>query len=480
MIHADNPVDWYPWGDEAFEKAREEDKPIMLSVGYSTCHWCHVMERESFSDPEVAEILNEDFVSIKVDREERPDVDSIYMDVTQAMTGRGGWPNTVFLTPDRDPFFAGTYFPKEGRFGRPGLMELLPQLADAWKNRRADVLQSARRATEVLSQNTTMAPAPAPDDETLLTAYRQLASRYDETYGGFGSAPKFPSPHNFYFLLRHWRRTNDAKALEMVEHTLTEMRYGGIFDQVGFGFHRYSTDEQWLLPHFEKMLYDQALLALAYVETYQATGEDFYKDTAEEIFTYVLRDMTSEEGGFYSAENADSEGEEGLFYIWTSEEFEDVLGRDDGRLMARLYNFESGGNFVDESTREKTGRNILYLGEPLKDRAEELDVSYEGLQQKVSAARAKLFAAREKRIHPLKDDKILTDWNGLMIAALAKAGRAFGDPKYTEAAERATGFVLRDLREDDGRLLHRYRRGDAALPGLLEDYAYLVWGLLEL
>lgn len=480
LIHATNPVDWYPWGDEAFEKAREEDKPIILSVGYSTCHWCHVMERESFSDEEVAELMNANFVAVKVDREERPDIDSIYMDVTQAMTGRGGWPNTVFLTPDRDPFFAGTYFPKEQKFNRPGLMDLLPRIAEAWDTRRDELVASAREATAAIGQNAVTQPGATPDESTLAKGFRELKARFDPEYGGFASEPKFPSPHNFYFLLRHARRTGDPEALDMVETTLRAMRRGGIFDHVGFGFHRYSTDREWLLPHFEKMLYDQALIAYAYIETFQATGDSFYGDTAREIFTYVLRDMTSPEHGFYSAENADSEGEEGLFYFWTDEELRHVLGDEKAELFIRVFNVKRNGNFREEASGRRTGHNILYLAEPISEIAEDLDMPPSELSEQIESGRQTLFAEREKRVHPLKDDKVLTDWNGLMIAALAKGGRALNETEYIQAAERAATFLLEELRRPDGRLLHRYRNGDAGLPASLEDYAYLVWGLIEL
>jgi hypothetical protein len=480
LQHADNPVDWHPWGEEAFELARRRDKPVFLSVGYSTCHWCHVMEHESFEDEEVAALLNEHFVSIKVDREERPDVDHIYMQVTQALTGSGGWPMTVLLTPEREPFFAGTYFPKEGRFGRPGMMELLPEIAAVWENRREEVLQSAGAITAAVRQSVASAPGPALGGETLDLAQRQLASRFDEVRGGFGAAPKFPTPHNLLFLLRHWHRTGDPHSLEMVTTTLRQMRLGGIFDHVGFGFHRYSTDPDWLLPHFEKMLYDQALLAMAYTEAHQATGDEEFARTAREIFTYVLRDMTSPEGGFYSAEDADSEGEEGLFYLWTVDEVREVLGEEDGDLFIRIFNLEPGGNFRDQATGRRTGRSIPHLQRPLSDIAEDVGVSEPDLRRRLESMRQRLFEAREPRIHPLRDDKILTDWNGLMISALARAGQAFGEPEYTDAAVRAAEFILSEHRAESGRLLKRSRLGEAGLAAHLEDYAFMVQGLIDL
>lgn len=480
LLHATNPVDWYPWGEAAFEKARIEDKPILLSIGYSTCHWCHVMERESFSDPEVAALMNEHFISIKVDREERPDIDNVYMEVTQAMTGQGGWPNTIILTPEREPFFAGTYFPKDSRFGRPGMMELLAQIADAWKSQRDAILESARNAVSVLKDRAEPVSGGAPDAGTLAAAYGQLSDRYDSERGGFGDAPKFPTPHNFYFLLRYWRQTGEPDALAMADKSLRAMRQGGLFDQVGYGFHRYSTDADWVLPHFEKMLYDQALLAIAYLEAYQATGDEFHADVAREIFTYVLRDMTAPEGGFYSAENADSEGEEGRFYLWTLAELNEILGEADGGLAIGYFNAESGGNFHDEAARERTGRNILYPGASLEEKAKVLGIAPDELRARLDGIRKKLLAARAGRVRPLRDDKILTDWNGLMIAALARGGRVLDEPSYTAAAEKAARFVLDTLRKEDGTLLHRYREGEAALHAHLEDYAYTGWALIEL
>ena len=480
LQHAANPVNWYPWGEEAFETARKEDKPIFLSIGYSTCHWCHVMERESFEDEEVGKLMNEAFICIKVDREERPDIDQIYMSVTQAMTGSGGWPMTIIMTPDKRPFFSGTYFPKLSRYGRSGMMDLVPKISGLWKTQREKLLETAGQIVEYLNKNASTPSGEALTEAVLNTAYHQLGGRFDNTYGGFGNAPKFPSPHNFTFLLRYWHRTGDPKALQMVEKTLQQMRLGGIFDQVGFGFHRYSTDAHWLLPHFEKMLYDQALLAIAYVETYQATGKEEYADTAREIFTYVLRDMTSPEGGFYSAEDADSEGEEGLFYLWTPEELEKLLGKKDGKFFTKLFNVEVGGNFVEQGKGEKTGTSILHLKKSWTELAAEHKTSEKELRKRWEKARKKLFEVREKRIHPLKDDKILTDWNGLMIAALAKGAAALDEPKYAKAAQKAADFIWKELRDNQGRLLKRYRQGEAALPAHAEDYAFMIWGLLEL
>lgn len=480
LQHAHNPVDWYPWGEEAFEKARRENKPVFLSIGYSTCHWCHVMEAESFSDTQVASLMNDAFVSIKVDREERPDIDNVYMNVSVLMTGSGGWPLTIIMTPDKRPFFVATYIPKDGRFGQAGLLDLIPRVKEAWATQHERILQSATQITSALQQKTSNSSGADPDTSTLQAAYQQLKSRFDERYGGFGQSQKFPTPHNFLFLLRYWKRTGDAKALEMVERTLQAMRRGGMYDHVGFGFHRYSTEPTWLVPHFEKMLYDQALLAMAYTEAFQATGKEEYEETAREIFTYVLRDMTSASGGFYSAEDADSEGEEGKFYLWSEKEIRQALGKEDADLFVKVFGVQSGGNFTEQSTGNKPGTNILYLSKPLRETAADLKLPEQQLRNRLELSRQKLFAVREKRIHPGKDDKILVDWNGLMIAALAKGAQAFNEPKYLEAAMRAADFIQRNVRTSDGRLLHRYRDGQANIKAHAEDYAFLIWGLLEL
>ncbi len=491
LQHADNPVDWYPWGDEAFERARREDKPVFLSVGYATCHWCHVMEHESFEDAEVARLLNEHFVPVKVDREERPDVDALYMSVTQALTGHGGWPMTVLLTPERKPFFAGTYFPKHGRAGRPGMMELLPSVAAQWAADREKIAASAEHITEAvrdgLRQHTS---GEALDAGVLDRAYNQLAGRFDAEAGGFGGAPKFPTPHNLLFLLREAQRAGTetvggARALHMAEETLGAMRRGGLWDHVGFGFHRYSTDRVWKLPHFEKMLYDQALLAAAYTEAFALTRDDAYRRTAEQVFAYVERDLTSEHGAFFSAEDADSlnpegEKEEGAFYVWTWEELMAALGSRDGAFAAALFNAEREGNFRDEATRRLTGANVLFRTTDDAEAADRLGVPLDALRERIGGIRQRLFDARAERPRPLLDDKVLTDWNGLMIAALAKAAWAFDAPEYADRAARAADFLLGTMQTEDGRLLHRYRSGTAGIPALLDDYAFLAWGLVEL
>jgi len=489
LQHADNPVDWYPWGEEAFEKARKEDKPIFLSIGYSTCHWCHVMEHESFEDPEVARLMNEVFVSIKVDREERPDIDKMYMTVSQMLTGSGGWPLNIIMTPDKKPFFAGTYFPKESRFGRVGMLDLIPRIQEIWLNERQKAIDTADQvvaALQKVSQQTIVQSKYSDEtggrlDEAILdAAYKELVDRFDETHGGFGTAPKFPTPHTLLFLLRYWKRSNDEKALKMVQHTLQAMRLGGIYDHIGFGFHRYSTDSKWLLPHFEKMLYDQALLAMAYTEAYQATKNEEYARTAQEIFTYVLRDMTAPPGGFYSAEDADSEGVEGKFYVWAQEETHQVLDEEDAAFVVKVFNFRKDGNFKEQAIGLKTGENIVYLQKPLTDVAADLGVTEQDLRQRIENIRQKLFDIREQRVHPHKDDKILTDWNGLMIAALAKGAKVFGEPQYAEAGERAVKFILDKMQSEKGRLLHRYRDGEAAITAHVDDYTFLIWGLIEL
>jgi hypothetical protein len=429
------------------------------------------MERESFEDPEVAQLLNEAFICMKVDREERPDIDSVYMTVCQLMTGQGGWPLTILMTSDRRPFFAATYLPKESRFGRMGLKELITRIRDLWADHREELLRSAERTTAVLHRLSE--PATAGEtlgEETLYQAYCQLSESFDVRYGGFGRAPKFPIPHQLMFLLRYWKRTEETHALAMVEQTLKAMGQGGIYDHVGLGFHRYSTDERWVLPHFEKMLYDQALSALAYLEAYQATGREEYAQTAREVFEYVLRDLSSPEGGFYSAEDADSEGEEGKFYTWTLEEIRKTLEPAEAELVIQAFNAKPEGNYVEEATGRPTGRNVLHLTEPL---AEELEARWESV-------RRKLLTARGKRVRPARDEKILTDWNGLMIAALARGAQVLDDERYAEAAERAAEFLLETLRDADGKLLHRYCDGEAAIPAFLDDYAFLIWGLIEL
>ncbi len=473
LQHAHNPVNWYPWGEEAFDKAKEENKLVFLSIGYSTCHWCHVMERESFEDEEVAEVLNRDFISIKVDREERPDIDHLYMAVCQAMTGRGGWPLTVILTPDKHPFFAGTYIPKQRKKNHFGMMDLLPQAAKKWSEHPQKVKALGLQIVEETEKRMLSNMEGQINDKTLLVGYETYASSFDPQYGGFGVAPKFPTPHNLSFLLRYYHDTGEQKALDIVEHTLVSMYRGGLYDHIGKGFSRYSTDNQWLVPHFEKMLYDNALLAMAYIEAYQITRKPLYKQVAEEIFEYVLRDMTDEAGGFYSAEDADSEGEEGKFYVWTPEEVYKILGEEEGSLYCELFDITEKGNFE--------GRSVPNLIEQWPEQyAEAHDMNLAELVERIQHCREALYQAREERVHPFKDDKILTSWNGLMIMALAKGAKALGRSDYMEAAKRSFQFIWTRLRREDGRLLARYRDGEAAILGFIDDYAFLLWGCMEL
>ncbi|MEM1127605.1 MAG: thioredoxin domain-containing protein [Bacteroidota bacterium] len=479
--HADNPVDWYPWGPEAFAAARALDRPIFLSIGYATCHWCHVMAHESFEDAEVARLMNKAFVNVKVDREERPDVDALYMGVCQLVTGQGGWPLTVILTPEQEPFYVATYLPRQGRYGRPGMLELTPAIDEAWRERRSEVRASAAELTEATRRAATaFVPTETVDPAWMDGAVEDLADRYDAQHGGFGQAPKFPTPHHLIFLLRQAHRTGQDAVQAMVTHTLRCMRAGGVFDHVGYGFHRYATDATWTLPHFEKMLYDQALHVLAYTEAYQATRDPFFRTVAEEVIAYVQRDLGAPEGAFYAAEDADSDGREGAFYVWTVDELRTLLPADLASLAIDVYNAVPEGNFEDEATRRRTGENVLFLRRARPEIAAAHGLTEEALQNRLAEIRHHLLAARAARNRPLLDDKILTDWNGLMIAALAQAGAAFGVPRYVEAAAQAAAFCLATLRTDAGRLLHRYRAGQAGLDGLLDDYAFLIWGLLNL
>jgi uncharacterized protein YyaL (SSP411 family) len=505
LQHAGNPVDWYPWGSEAFERARGEDKPIFLSIGYSTCHWCHVMEHESFENAEIANLLNADFVSIKVDREERPDVDRVYMSFVQSTTGSGGWPMTVFLTPELKPFFGGTYFPPTSRWGRPGFSDLLGELARVWKHDRSRIEQAATELLERLQTVTgaghrARAESTVAGPDALDVAVEQSRGAFDQRHGGFGDAPKFPRPSELLFLLReHARRraTGDRNgaALQMVIETLSAMALGGMRDHVGGGFHRYSVDAAWRVPHFEKMLYDQAQLVLAYLEAAQATGDDFFAAVAEDTLGYVMRDLTDREGGFYSAEDADSlppehaddpsaHKSEGAFYIWADSEIGTLLG-DDADIARRRFGIEADGNAPQDPQGEFKGRNLLYVAQTVDQIATRAGTSAPAVVEALGRIREKLFAARERRPRPHLDDKVLTAWNGLMIAAFARAARVLvGRPSaatYLAAAQRAAGFIRRSLWiEKDRRLLRRYRDGEAAIDAYAEDYAYLVFGLLDL
>ncbi|MCH8274523.1 MAG: thioredoxin domain-containing protein [Armatimonadetes bacterium] len=476
LQHARNPVDWYAWGDDAFARAKKEDKPVLLSIGYSTCHWCHVMETESFENDEVADYLNEHFVSIKVDREQRPDIDRIYMEVTMAFNqGRGGWPMTVILTPEQKPFFAGTYFPKAD------FLRLLSTVVEAWQNDRQAIMDGPVTGIMALLNDTRLRPTVGElTPEVLEQAAQRLMSSFDETHGGFGGAPKFPASHNLIFLLRQWHRTGDEELLRAVELTLQKMRSGGIFDQIGFGFHRYSTDALWRVPHFEKMLYDQAMLTLAYTEAYEATGKDLYRRTAEEVLEYVSTVMSDEAGGFYSAQDADSEGEEGKYYLWSEDEIDDALTEQEATTAKAVFKTTGDGNYLEEATRRRDGRNVLERVRSLSDTAAKLGLTEEQLNESLRRIRAKMLKVRSARIPPGKDDKVLTDWNGMMIAAFARAGGVFDDPALVDRAKKAADFMLGTMRKKDGRLWHQYRNGALEGDGFLDDYAYLTLGLIEL
>ncbi|MGD9647672.1 MAG: thioredoxin domain-containing protein [Pirellulales bacterium] len=478
LQHANNPVDWYPWGPEALERAKREDKPIFLSIGYSACHWCHVMEHESFENAEIAKQINEQFVPIKVDREERPDLDQIYMNAVQMMTGRGGWPMSMFLTPDLQPFFGGTYWPPTSKHGLPGFDRVLVAVADAWRTRRKEIVEQAGQLTAQLRE-IGLAGGAAGDvpDDLVLRAAAELEKSFDPVHGGFGQAPKFPHPMDLRVLLRAWRRLaagdeRRAKLLNVVTHTLDKMAAGGIYDHLGGGFHRYSVDERWLVPHFEKMLYDNALLVPAYLEAFQATGRDEYATVVRETLDYLLREMTDRAGGIYSTQDADSEGEEGKFYVWTPAELEQVLGPAPAKAFAAFYDVSAAGNFE--------GHNILNRAKSFDEVAKLLGREPGELAAEIDNSRKLLLAARLKRVPPGLDDKVLTGWNALAIEALAMAGAVLAEPRYVDAARRAADFVLTTMRGDDGRLLHSWRAGRARFDAYLDDYAALAAALVTL
>jgi hypothetical protein len=500
LQHADNPVEWYPWGEEAFEKARREDRPIFLSIGYSTCHWCHVMAHESFEDPEIAAILNRDFVSIKVDREERPDVDRVYMTFVQATTGSGGWPMSVWLTPDLKPFFGGTYFPPTAAWGRAGFAEVLTEIARVWREERSNVVESAATMVERLSASQAgELGARVPSVDRLTDAVRQFAAAFDRRRGGFGAAPKFPRPSELYFLLREHARTNDDNALHMVSKTLRAMALGGMRDHIGGGFHRYSVDADWRVPHFEKMLYDQAQLALACLEAAQDAEDEFYAEVAEDTLQYVRREMTDRRGGFYSAEDADSlppeqgadpagHTREGAFYLWREQEIAELLGPD-AELIRLRFGIQPAGNAPHDPQQEFTGKNLLYVARSIEEIAQATGRSPEDVTSTLTRSRQVMFEARGRRPRPHLDDKVLTAWNGLMIAAFARAARVLSDSHGPESgasahlvtAQNAAQFIQKTLWDPQtGTLLRRYRDGHAAISGYADDYAFLIWGLLEL
>jgi Highly conserved protein containing a thioredoxin domain len=477
--HAYNPVDWYSWSEEAFAHAKAEDKPVFVSIGYSSCHWCHVMEKESFDDPAVAEVLNGAFVCVKVDREERPDLDAAYMAACQAMGRSCGWPLNVIMTPAKKPFFIASYIPKENRYGTIGLLSLVPQIEQLWKTRRAELEAMGAEINEQINAQPTPLEQEPLGQKELDEAYDQLYLSFDHDNAGFGSAPKFPSPHNLLFLLRYYNKTKQPAALTMAERTLRNMRLGGIFDQVGLGFHRYSTDAKWLVPHFEKMLYDQALLALAYLEAYQATGAMKFAISARETLDYVLKDLAASEGGFYSAEDADSEGEEGKYYLWTLEEVKNALPADLSNFAVRIFDVKAEGNYF-EPGKGRSGRNILHLAVPLEQMAKEGNLTVDEVIGKLGQTVALLDRTRQKRVNPAKDTKVLVDWNGLTIAALAQASQVLGSQKYLKAAEKAADFILAQMQTGEHRLHHRFADGEKAIDGFIDDYAFLIYGLIEL
>lgn len=491
LQHASNPVDWFPWGDEAFERARRENKPIFLSIGYSTCHWCHVMEEESFTQEGIARILNEFFVSIKVDREERPDVDHVYMDSVMAMTGSGGWPLSVFLTPEREPFYGGTYFPPEDRYGRPGFVTVLMTLARRWAEDEKKIRSAGRDLARALSEHAAAArPAAGSVDRGLLDkAQTELAGRFDARFGGFGSAPKFPTPHLVSMLLIQSQSSSEAKAeaLAMAEKTLSAMAQGGICDHLGGGFHRYSTDERWHVPHFEKMLYDQALISRAYTDAFELTRNPFYETIAREITEYVLREMTGAEGAFYSAEDADSardaskpdDKSEGAFYVWTAREIRELLSPEEFSFAEDFFGLEETGNVHEDPHGEFKGVNVLRQARPLEETAVKMGLSMPQGLERWSAIRAKLHEFRKSRPRPHRDDKILTDWNALMISSLAQASRVFAEPRYEEAARRSLDYLLTRMRGDNGALYHSLRQGASPVEGFLDDYVFFLGALYD-
>ncbi|RUM58567.1 MAG: thioredoxin domain-containing protein [Persephonella sp.] len=477
--HAYNPVDWYPWGDEAFKKAKEEDKPIFLSIGYSTCHWCHVMEKESFEDEEIAKLMNETFINIKVDREERPDIDQFYMNICLMVRGHGGWPLTVIMTPDKKPFYIATYLPKESSYNRIGLKDLIKQIKDLWINDRKKILE---RAEKILQHYEDFTRDRISDDEInevdIVNAVLYFKDRFDKEKGGFGKTPKFPSPQNLIFLTRYSKIYKDEETFNMVKKTLKEMSKGGIYDHVGYGFHRYSTDSKWLLPHFEKMLYDQAMLIWAYTEAYQYSKEKLFKEIVEEIIEYLKRDMYNSEGGFYSAEDADSEGEEGKFYVWSYDELKNLLG-ENFEIFKEISNIKEEGNFREEATGKITYKNIIYIDKSFKEVAKKFNKSEKEVKEIFRNCLKTLYRERGKRVRPLKDTKILTDWNGLIIKALSLAGRVFNNEEYIDLAKKTADFIL-DSIYINGELFHRYKDGEVKVKANLDDYSFLIFGLIEL
>lgn len=479
LQHASNPVDWWPWCDEAFLEAKRLDRPVFLSIGYSSCHWCHVMEKESFDDPEVAQSLNDAFVCIKVDKEERPDIDQLYMGACQAFTGSGGWPLSIFLTWNKSPFFAATYIPKHASFGRLGLIELTQRISELWKNERERLVFPARQVLDALQKGPETKSERLPGPELLDSAYLMLEHAFDPEFGGFGQAPKFPSPTNLLFLLRYHARAGEEKPLLMVLETLKAMRLSGIYDHLGFGFHRYATDRAWRVPHFEKMLYDQALLSYAYIEAFRVSKDPLFARTASETFAYVLSCLTSKEGAFWGAQDADSEGEEGRYYLFEASEIEKALSLSETAFIKEIFGIKEEGNFLEPVSQAKTGKNVLAFQYPPDVLAKKLEMSLEAFWKTLEATRQKLLAFRNGRTPPTTDDKILLDWNALMIVALAKGARVLNDESLLNTAKAAMGFAWERMRSPDGELFHAYKDRPLS-PGFLDDYAFLAWALIEL
>ena len=472
LQHAHNPVDWHPWGEEAFQKAKSENRPILLSIGYSACHWCHVMEKESFENEQIAALMNANFVSIKVDREERPDLDEIYMNAVQMLTGRGGWPMTVFLTPEGKPFFGGTYFPPEDRHGMPGFPRILNALAQAYHERPADVTKSVEQIVGALGRMTNLVESDRPFAPAIIVeSAENLSQAYDSEHGGFGNAPKFPNAGVFELFLRAYRNSKNKRFLEMIVHTLTRMAEGGIYDHLGGGFHRYSVDEKWLVPHFEKMLYDNAQLLRSYAQAFAITGTPLFKNVVEETLTYLLREMLHTEGGFYSTQDADSEGKEGKFFVWTQDEAMQILGEESGEIFSRVYDVSEFGNFE--------GKNILHPVLTLEQAARFFRKEVSEVERVIAEAKKKLFAEREKRVKPFRDEKILASWNGLMLSGLAEASKILDGPSCLAAARKTVDFIFTQMFRD-GLLLHTCKDGEAKLLGYLDDYAFVAAGLLDL
>ncbi|MFT5206364.1 MAG: hypothetical protein ACI9CF_000099 [Candidatus Omnitrophota bacterium] len=487
LQHAHNPVNWYPWGAKAFEKAKTENKPIFLSIGYSTCHWCHVMEEESFENEAVAALLNQNFISIKVDREERPDIDQIYMSFVIATTGSGGWPMSVFLTPDRNPFYGGTYFPPDDRYGRPGFKSVLTKLSESWKEKREEIEKSGTSFVDYFNQHNASTDEELPDASFLTNAYRLMSENHDKADGGFGSAPKFPSPHSLMFLMRYFQSTGEQQALAMSTLTLDKMADGGIYDRLAGGFHRYSVDKEWFVPHFEKMLYDQAMLLKAYSEAYNITQKPLYASVIRETVDYLLRDLLAPEGAFYSAEDADSFDpidpnikREGAFYVWSWTDLTQVLSDEELNLAAYIWGLDPGGNVQEDPHHEFTNQNILHQVKTELEATSKFNKTLEEINTSTKQIQKKLFALQQSRPRPHLDDKILTDWNGLLISALAKSAKALDEPKFTQAAEGAAEFLLNTMKQPDGTLYHRFRKGEAGIAGQLDDYVFLAEGLMDL